>query len=37
MQKFVEKIPVHLIVAPDAALKGAALLFRQEEEACTGL
>ena len=31
MQKFVEKIPVHLIVAPDAALRGAALLYLEHE------
>ena len=29
MQKFVEKIPVHLILAPDAALRGAALLYQE--------
>jgi len=31
MQKFVEKVPVHLIVAPDAALRGAALLYQEHE------
>jgi len=29
MQDFVAKAPVHLITAPDAALKGAALLFKE--------
>jgi len=29
MQKFVSKIPVNLIIAPDAALKGAALLYSE--------
>lgn len=37
MQKFIEKIPVHLIVAPDAALKGAALLYQEQEGASIDL
>jgi glucokinase len=30
LQDFISKVPVHLIVAPDAALKGAALLFGED-------
>lgn len=32
MEEFVSKIPVHLIVAPDAALRGAAFLFIEKSE-----
>jgi len=32
MQEFVSKVPVHLITAPDAALKGAALMFEELEQ-----
>jgi glucokinase len=32
MEDFVRKIPVHLITAPDAALKGAALLYLEKIE-----
>ncbi|MEX0297848.1 MAG: glucokinase [Kordiimonas sp.] len=35
MQEFVGKVPVHLIIAPDAALRGAALLFREAEKHST--
>jgi len=30
MQKFIEKIPADLIIAPDAALRGAALLYAEQ-------
>jgi glucokinase len=35
MEEFVGNIPVHMITAPDAALKGAALLYLEKTEHCS--